>query len=108
MELEHLKGYAELAFAGGAFGLVVWVVQRVFKYTIPRLALDFRQALERQQESYREDLRETRDAFREELRAERANLQALIATEREGRERIAARLEQLIAMVERLEDRIKH
>ena len=107
MELE-LKGYVELAFAGGAFSLVVWVVQRVFRYTIPRLAKDFRDTLERQQNAYRDDLRETRDAFREELRAERANLQGLIASEREGRERLAARMEQLIMMVERLEARLRH
>lgn len=108
MELVQFKGYVELVFAGGAFSLVVWVVQRVFRYTIPRLAKDFRDTLEQQQAAYRDDLRETRDVFREELRAERANLQGLIASEREGRERLAARIEQLIMMVERLEQRLKH
>lgn len=107
MELE-LKGYVELAFAGGAFSLVVWVVQRVFRFTIPRLAKDFRDSLDRQQAAYREDLRDTREAFRDELRAERANLQGLVAGEREGRERLAARMDQLIVMVERLGEQLRH
>jgi hypothetical protein len=108
MEVDQLQGYAELIFAGGAFGLVVWVVQRVFKDTIPRLARDFREALDRQQGMYRDDLRETREAFQDELGAERASQRELIASEREGRERIVARIEQLIMMVEQLGDRLKH
>lgn len=108
MNPDEVKGMLELGFAGGAFGLVVWVVQRTFKQTIPRLATDFRDTLHKQQEAYREDLRETREAFRAELRDERATMQQLVESEREGRERIAARIDTLIMMVERMEDRLRH
>jgi len=106
MEALEVKHVLELSFAGGAFGLVVWVVQRTFKHTIPRLAEDFRKTLTQQQAAYREDLKETRDAFREELRAERVSLQELLASERSCRERMAERIEHLIVIVQRLEERL--
>lgn len=106
MEPQQIRDVLEVSFAGGAFGLVVWVVQRTFKHTIPRLAEDFRAALTQQQAAYREDLKETREAFRDELRAERLTLQELLSAERGGRERMAARIEHLIVLIERLEERL--
>ena len=103
---DEVKSVLELSFAGGAFGLVVWVVQRTFKHTIPRLAKEFQTSLSQQQAAYREDLKDTREAFREELRAERVSLQELLCSERECRERMAARIEHLIGLVQRLEERL--
>lgn len=107
MSPDELKRVVELCFAGGAFSLVVWVVQRVFKITIPRLAHDFRDALDKQQTAYREDLRDIREMFRQELRDERTAMQELVANERDSRERISARIDTLIMMVERMGDKLK-
>jgi len=106
MTPEAVKGFLELGFAGGAFSLVVWVVQRTFKHTIPRLAEGFQTALQQQQAAFRDDLRETREAFREELRLERVQLQELLSSERQCRVQIGERIEHLIALVLRMEDKL--
>lgn len=54
-----------------AVGLVAWLVKRVFTHTIPRLAEDFKVALDRQLNAFSESLGAMRTEFTEELRAQR-------------------------------------
>lgn len=106
MDMAIVKQVLEVSFAGGAFSLVVWVVQRTFKVTIPRLADDFKASLENQQKTYREDMKEARELFREELERERKTLQEILTNERASHERIMERIEHLVSLMHRLESRL--
>jgi hypothetical protein len=90
--------------------LVSWMVRRVFTHTIPRLAEDFKEALEAQNKAYfkhfesqrddfKEDLRRQRDDFKEELRKQRGEFKEALKEEREN---VGRRLDRLTDAVERL------
>ena len=91
-------------------GLVTWLVRRVFTHTIPRLAKDYKESLERQQdlftaalnkqqEMFQTSLTEQRSDFRESLSQERIDFKEAL---REEREYIGKRLDRLSDAVERL------
>ncbi len=99
--------------AGGvsAFGLVAWLLKRVFTHTIPRLAKDFKQALDAQAAVLTEELRnqrslhereysQQREDFRAELQQQRNDFKDEMAREREF---FAQQLQRLSTAVEHLE-----
>jgi gas vesicle protein len=74
-----IKSIAEL----GALSMIFWLVRRVFTVTIPRLASDFKQALEKQEDIFRHEMAVLRDTFKDELREQRKDFREEIKAERE-------------------------
>lgn len=95
----------------GAFGLIAWVLKRVFIHTIPRLAQDYKDALKEQQQTWMEEMKETRLAFKDEVHRQTEIFQSEILNQRENyrqelqreREFFANHLEKLTKAVENLE-----
>lgn len=81
------------------FGLVIWVVKRVFSHTIPRLAQDFKEALSNQQAAFMAQLEVQRNDFKEQLAYQRNDFREAL---REEREQLGKRLDRLSAAVESL------
>jgi len=81
------------------FGLVIWVVKRVFSHTIPRLAQDFKEALTNQQAASMAQLETQRNDFKEQLAYQRNDFREAL---REEREQLGKRLDRLSSAVESL------
>ena len=90
-------------------GLVAWLVRRVFTYTIPRLAKDFRDTLEKQQELFAMVLTKQQDLFQKALDQQRTDFRESLAAERldfkeivhNRREEVAGRLNCIVEILSR-------
>lgn len=74
------------------FGLVIWVVKRVFSHTIPRLASDFKESLGSQQSIFAAQLELQRQDFKEVLSGQRQDFRDSLREEREQADKRANRL----------------
>lgn len=72
-----------MAMATGAMGLIVWLVKRTFSHTIPRLAGDFKESLEKQAEVFQEEIHAQRDFFQDEIRNQRESFREELKLQRE-------------------------
>ena len=94
----------------GAFGLVAWLLRRVFTHTIPRLASDFKEALVSQQKLFSTELEQFRELFTEEVTRQREDFKEELRLQREDfkgelrreRETFANRLDQIKTVVDSL------
>jgi len=94
-------------------GLVAWLVRRVFTHTIPRLAKDYKESLERQQQLFQTSLEKQQESFHSALERQRNDFKESLTQERtdfkealrEEREYIGKRLDRLSDAVERLATR---
>lgn len=101
---------AEIAGYITVLGLVTWLVRRVFTHTIPRLAKDYKESLERQQDLFTAALDKQQETFHEALALQRSDFKDALLQERtdfkealrEEREYIGKRLDRLSDAVERL------
>lgn len=66
----------------GAFIVLVWLVRHTFKFTIPRLAKDFKEELQLQRETFTEELRTERESFNEQLSTQREQFREELHAER--------------------------
>lgn len=107
---------AEIAGYMVVLSLVVWLVRRVFTYTIPRLADDYKKSLERQQDIFtaaldkqqsllQTSLAQQRADFKESLEKERADCKEVLQEEREF---IGEKLDRLSGSIEQLIGRDGH
>jgi flagellar motility protein MotE (MotC chaperone) len=94
-----------------AFALIAWVLKRVFNYTIPRLAADFKESLAKQQEIFQAELQRQRETFereltqlrlemREELKEQRKEFREELQREREFFEHQLMRLNRTLEALE--------
>jgi hypothetical protein len=91
-------------------GLVTWLVRRVFTHTIPRLAADYKESLEKQQAIFTEHIDKQQELFQAALSQQRTDFKEALTLERtdfkealrEEREHIGKRLDRLSDAVERL------
>jgi len=74
---------AEALASIGAFGLVAWLLRRVFTHTIPRLTTSFSASLDKQAVIFREQLGEQQVLFQEELKQCRKDFSAELRSQRE-------------------------
>jgi len=102
--VENLVPYVQTGGALGAFGLLAWLVRRVFTHTIPRLAKGYEDSLKDVQDRFYEELRMSRADFKEELRAQREDFKEQIKLERDT---FCAQLEKMTAAIKSLEDTIR-
>jgi len=67
----------------GAFGLIAWLVKRVFTHTIPRLAKDFKDSLQVQSDLFAQELKYQRELFEQESIRMRDDFRAELQKQRE-------------------------
>jgi len=79
--------------------LVGWLVRRVFTHTIPRLAGDFKEALNNQQALFLKQLEEQRDDFKTALAEQRIDFKEAL---RDERDQLGKKLDRLSNAVEAL------
>jgi len=105
-------GAMSQAVAGAtAIGLVAWLVKRTFGHTIPRMAGDFKEALDGLTARFSEELRAQREEFRAELHVAREQFRAELAAQRADFKTeltgLGEKIEKLAKAVDDLEDRIR-
>lgn len=73
--------YLQMAVQLGSFGVLAWVIKRLFEKTMPNMQTDFRLMLENQQKVFTTEMRLEREAHRQEhdklVDAQRKDLEAL-------------------------------
>ena len=102
--MENIGPFVQTGGALTAFGLIAWLVRRVFMHTIPRLAKGYEQSLESVQNRFYEELRLSRSDFKEELRAQREDFKEQIKAERDT---FCNHLEKMTDAIKSLEDAVR-
>lgn len=99
----------------GAFGLIAWVLKRVFTHTIPRMAVDFKDSLESQSRTFASGLQTQREMFEVEVIRMREDFRAELSQQRQDfkdeirRERdfFGQQLERLTQAINQLEQTLQ-
>jgi hypothetical protein len=102
MNPHDIASLIEPAAIAAIVGLVTWLVRRVFTYTIPRLAEDFKEALNNQQKQFLHQLELQRDDFKGALEAQRSDFKETLKDERD---QLGHELNRLSTAVEALLER---
>lgn len=99
---ESVLPIAEVTAYATVLGLITWLVRRVFTHTIPRLAADFKESLDKQhacfsaelknqQDLFQQALAQQRDDFQTALKDTRTDFKEFLRDERDLRERLCER-----------------
>ena len=67
----------------GAFGFILWLIQRTFSHTIPRLAKDFQDAVAAMQVAFEKSTDKQREDFREIVLLQRKDFERVLQREQE-------------------------
>lgn len=98
--MEDLIRPLEITLGLTAITLLAWLIRRTFTHTIPRLAGDFKEALQQQFAFFQKEMKEQRDLFKEELKEQREALKEL-------REDFKGEIQYLGQRIDRLSDSVR-
>lgn len=103
---DNVEVFRIIELVGGisAFGLLAWLVRRTFTHTIPRLAADFKEAMDRLLSFARDELKATREEFRQEQREQRADFQNALKNLRDD---FKSEIQYLGQRIDRLSDAVR-
>jgi hypothetical protein len=75
--------YMDLAGNVGSLGFILWLVWRTTNHTIPRLARDFKEGLDKQRSDFKDTSAMARTDFLSQLAEQRTNFKDQLERERE-------------------------